>query len=137
MRLDSQFESTKLNILVAEDEEYNFLFISEVLKDYNVNLIRAYNGKMAIDLVQQKPDIDLVLMDVGMPVMDGLEATKRIKSLRPELPIIIQTAYSHLSDKHMALESGCDCFMAKPIVKTELFKCLEKYKPIHAVLEKV
>jgi len=136
MKAERNFTLANLNVLVAEDEHYNFLFISEALRDYNINVIRAHNGKMAVQFCSENQDIDLVLMDVSMPVMDGLEATRKIKSFRPDLPIIIQTAYSSSSDKANALECGCDDFLTKPFSKVNLLKCIETYKPATVCFEK-
>ena len=129
MEYEKNLNSSKLNILVAEDEEYNFLLISEILRGYNINVIRAYNGKMALQYCTENPEIDLVLMDVSMPVMDGLEATKRLKSVRPELPVIIQTSYTSLSDKSIAFDAGCDGFLEKPFTREGLISTVEMYKP--------
>lgn len=137
MTYEKIYNSDRLTILVAEDEEYNFLFVSEILKGYNINIIRAHNGKMALNQCTINPDIDLVLMDVSMPVMDGLEATKRIKSLIPNLPIIIQTSYSSLSDKSVAFAAGCDGFLQKPFLKADLLSSIEAYMPKYASLERV
>ena len=117
-------------ILVAEDEEINFLFIKTLLQigfNSNINVIRAANGEEAINACAKHPDIDIVLMDIKMPVMNGLEATKKIKLSYPNLPIIAVTAYSTESDKIQALSFGCDAFISKPINKAELFQVIKKY----------
>ncbi|MBN1926298.1 MAG: response regulator [Prolixibacteraceae bacterium] len=107
-------------LLIAEDEEYNFMFIEELLSDESYTLIRANNGIEAIEICKSNSLIDLVLMDIKMPVMNGYEATKQIKKIRPDLPIIAQTAYSTESDKNKALESGCSDFISKPFNKEGL-----------------
>ena len=137
MMKEKNLSPTGLHVLVAEDEEYNFLYISEVLKEYKICLYRAYNGKMAVDLCTKHPEINLVLMDVRMPVMDGYEATRQIKALRPDLPVVIQTSYSHILDKTKADEAGCDHFMNKPVLKTDLIQCIEEFMPPGTVLEKI
>lgn len=129
MEYAKNLNSAKLNILVAEDEEYNFLLISEILKEYNINIIRAHNGKMALQHCTENPAIDMVLMDVSMPVMDGLEATKKVKSVRPELPVIIQTSYTSLSDKSIAFDAGCDGFLTKPFTREGLISAVKMHKP--------
>jgi CheY-like chemotaxis protein len=85
-------------------------------------ILRAENGRIAVDLCLNNPNIDMVLMDLLMPVMNGYEATRQIKAQRPELPIIAQTAYAMADDRRKALEAGCDDFIAKPIGKEELLR---------------
>lgn len=117
-------------ILVAEDEEVNYLYIQELLEDVLVdeyNIIHAKNGQEAIDMCIKNKNIDLVLMDIKMPVMNGYDATEKIKSIFPNLPIIAQTAYSTYSDKELALKHGCDDFISKPIDKEKLFGLMTKY----------
>ena len=130
-------QEKRLNILIAEDEEYNYLFLSEILREYNINPARAYNGKMAIDICNTNPDIHLVLMDVRMPVMDGYEATKQIKRFRPNLPIIAQTAFAMESDRQQAINEGFDDYISKPIRTKELFDLIAKYAPQNCPLVKV
>lgn len=118
-----------LNILIAEDEEYNYLFLSEVLSDYQVNLTRAYNGKMAVDICAKDATIQLVLMDIRMPVMDGYQATQLIKQQHPHLPVIAQTAYAMEADRSRALEGGFDDYLSKPLRKADLLKIIVQYAP--------
>ena len=119
-----------VTVLVAEDEQYNFVFLREILSEMNVNIIRANNGLHAVKLCEEHPEIDLVLMDIRMPVMDGYEASQKIKEFRPDLPIIAQTAYAMESDKKKALNAGCDDYVAKPIRKSSLItKILDNLKP--------
>lgn len=126
-----------INILIAEDEEYNFLFISEILSEYNVNISRAYNGKMAVDICASNTKINLVLMDVRMPVMDGYEATKKIKEFRPDLPIIAQTAFAMELDRTTALKEGCDDYISKPVNNELLMDLIIKYAPADFALKRV
>ncbi len=126
--------SSQLTILVAEDEEYNFLYVYEVTKKLNIRLIRAYNGQMAVELCQQNPDIDIVLMDVSMPVMDGYQATRLIKKEFPNLPVIIQTAHLQSSEKDQAFKGGCDFFLNKPIARAELLGAFRKFAPEHVTV---
>lgn len=123
----------KYTILVAEDEEVNYLYIEVLFEeefDGNYNLIHAKNGKEAVETCTSNHNIDLVLMDIKMPVMGGLEAAEKIKSKLPSLPIIAQTAYSTESDKKLALKHGCDEFISKPINKEKLFGLINKYLKI-------
>jgi PAS domain S-box-containing protein len=113
-------------VLVAEDDDINYYYLSRVLKTHNFRVLRALNGQEAIDLVSSKPEIDLILMDIKMPVMNGLQATKIIREQHPNLPIIAQTAYAFDNEKANAMEAGCTEYLTKPINSSELFSCIEK-----------
>ena len=105
-------------ILVAEDTDSNFLLVSIILrKEYTV--LRAYNGIEAID-VYKKEQPDLILMDIKMPVMDGIEALKEIRRHTTQLPVIMQTAYAFDTDRRIAEEAGCNGFITKPVMPREL-----------------
>ncbi|PKO99650.1 MAG: hypothetical protein CVU13_03740 [Bacteroidetes bacterium HGW-Bacteroidetes-8] len=117
--LNFELDSTK-TILIAEDKDSNFLLLEEMLSNSKINIIRALNGIEAIKMCKSNPNIDLVLMDIIMPEMDGYEATKRIKEFKPNLPIIAQSAYINESDRLKALSNGCCDFISKPISKNML-----------------
>jgi PAS domain S-box-containing protein len=120
--ISEEFSGNELNIefkklktfLIAEDEDSNFMFLKELFSDMDIIIIRAMNGLEAVEKCKSNPQIDLVLMDLKMPEMDGLEATKQIKKFRPDLSIIAQTAYSSEEDKNKALACGCSDFIVKP-----------------------
>ena len=103
-------------ILVAEDENDNFILMEALLINLNINIIRAMTGVEAIETCKSK-HVDIVLMDIKMPVMDGYEATKQIRKFMPDLPIIAQTAYATDTDKNKAMECGCTDFISKPFSK--------------------
>lgn len=105
----------KFKILIAEDEEINYYFLKEVLKKYGAKVIWAKNGLEAINMVESDPGISLVLMDIKMPEINGLEAIKYIKVIRPELPVIAQSAFVMDNDRDICLKAGCVDFIAKPI----------------------
>ena len=107
-------------ILVAEDNDSNFILMGYLLKKH-YEVIRAINGIDAVEKVEQG-GIDMVLMDLKMPEMDGLQATRIIKEKYPDMPIIALTANAFSSDRQQAFEAGCDEFLSKP-VNSEL--CLE------------
>ncbi|MEN8121466.1 MAG: response regulator [Bacteroidota bacterium] len=115
-------------ILIVEDEEINFLFIKEILSQINIkcNILEATNGQEAVDIFTNNPDIDLVLMDLKMPVMDGYQATKIIKKLKPEVPIVIQTAYTLEEERKKSKSAGCDDFITKPIRIKEFKEVLSR-----------
>lgn len=114
-------------ILVVEDDEISLEFLKELFEPYNLKLLAAYNGKDAIDLCKEQKDIELVLMDVQLPVMNGREAMQEIKKFRPELPIIAQTAFAMSGDRERYLREGFDSYISKPINVQELLSMVEKY----------
>ena len=113
-------------ILIAEDVESNYLYLSAVLSKINAKIFWAKNGKEAVDIFK-KEEIDLVLMDLQMPEMNGYEATKIIKAIKPDLPIVAQTAFAMSDDREKALEAGCDDYLAKPIKSKDLLNTVEKF----------
>jgi len=114
-------------ILVAEDEEMNFLYIETALADnLEYKILHAKNGEEAIELCE-KHAIDLILMDLKMPILDGFDATKHIKECYPKIPIVAQTAYSTKDDVEKAFEVGCDDFISKPITINHLQNVIEKH----------
>ena len=117
----------KFNILIVEDEEFNAFYLKELLKKKNINTKHVWNGEDAVKLCLNTKDIDLVLMDIKLPKMSGLEATRKIKETKPNLPIIAQTAYAMKSDEVEALQAGCDAYISKPIEEERLMGLLEKY----------
>ena len=114
-------------ILIAEDEDTNFLFLQEVLSPTNVAILRAHNGIEAIELVKKNDSIRLVLMDIQMPRMNGYQATQEIKKLKPSLPVIAQTAYAMAEDRAKGERAGCDYYLSKPIKPNDLLETLKQY----------
>jgi len=114
-------------ILIAEDESLNYQYFEEVLEDTQVTLIWVQNGKEAVDICLQRNDIDLVLMDIKMPEMNGYDATREIKKTKPSLPVIAQTAYALIGDERKAKEAGCDAYIQKPIDVKNLMQILASY----------
>ena len=112
-------------ILVAEDEESNFMFLEALLRKNNFIILRANDGNEAIDICNSRNDIDLVLMDIKMPGIDGYEATKTIKNNHPELPIVAQTAYAMTQDRQRVLNAGCDDYISKPIQAAKLLRIIQ------------
>jgi len=114
-------------ILVADDIDSNFVFLKAAMKHTNVEVIWAKSGLEAVDLVKNNPAIDLVLMDIVMPDMDGFEATKLIKSHNNTLPVVCQTAYPTNDNCQAAQDCGFDSFMAKPIKVEGMLQIIDKY----------
>ncbi len=113
-------------ILVAEDDEANLYYLNTLLKRANMNVVTATNGKEAVTSCQENPDIRLVLMDIRMPEMDGLEATRTIKAFRNELPIIAVTAYALHTDEKKARDAGCDDYLTKPLSRIDLLDRIQR-----------
>lgn len=118
---------TGKTILVVEDVDTNYFYMSSLLQKFNCKILRANNGAKAIDICRTDPSINLVLMDIELPVLDGYKATTEIKKIRPELPIIAQTAFAMMGEREKSKEAGCNDYLAKPIRKEELVSTLRKY----------
>jgi PAS domain S-box-containing protein len=114
-------------ILVAEDVESNFFLIQTILNKTGVKLLWAKNGQEAQEMCRNNFEIDLVLMDIQMPVMSGYDATREIKKIRPSLPIIAQTAYAMSGEKEKTMEAGCDDYIPKPLKKRELISKIHRF----------
>lgn len=125
--VDPQASNAKRTILAAEDIDSNFLLLSSVLR-MHFNVLRAHNGQQAVDIVRDN-HIDLLLMDMKMPVMDGLTATAEIRKFNSRIPIIALTANAFETDRLAALAAGCNEFLVKPIDKSRLMSVLQKYCP--------
>jgi PAS domain S-box-containing protein len=124
---ESSFDWSDKTILIAEDEEANYTFLEVLLKVTGARIMWAKNGLEAVSLCRRHSDINLVLMDIKMPLLDGLEATRQIKNLRTTLPVIVQTAYAMAADEDQCLKCGCDAYMPKPIKSEPLFKLIQEY----------
>ena len=114
-------------VLIVEDDSASYKLLKVLLHTLEIKTIWAEGGNESIKICSENPDIDLVLMDIKMPDLNGYEATKRIKKFRDELPIIAQTAYALYGDTERAAEAGCDEYITKPIRKKELFELISKY----------
>ena len=112
-------------ILIAEDNDSNFILMSYLLKKH-YNIIRAKNGKEAV-YYAANGGFEIILMDIKMPEMDGLEATKIIKKEMPDMPIIALTANAFESDREQALAAGCDDFLSKPVNADVCLATIAKY----------
>ncbi len=111
-----------LVFLIVEDEESNIIVLRILLqKKYNAEVLCARNGQQGVEIVEKRPDIDLVFMDMKMPVMDGYTATGIIKKMRSDLPVIAVTAYGLNGQENEILNAGCDDYLAKPIQAMQIF----------------
>jgi len=119
-------ENKSPNILIAEDVESNYLYLKAVLSKLNATIFWAKNGVEAVNICNEQ-SIDLVMMDLQMPEMNGYEATKILKRKFPNLTIIAQTAFAMSDDREKALDVGCDDYLAKPIKSKDLLNTVEKF----------
>ena len=116
-----------LTILVADDDEVTRFYLSELFEQKCRKMYFAKNGKEAVELFQNNQNIDLILMDIKMPVMDGYSATIKIKEIDKKVVVVAQTAYALASDREKALAAGCDDYLAKPLMKKDLYSVIEKF----------
>jgi PAS domain S-box-containing protein len=115
-------------ILIVEDDEYNAEYLKEVLSDLDINILLANKGKEAVEIsLAQK--VDLVLMDIRLPDIDGYEAIRQIKKHKPHLKIIAQTAYAALEERQIALNAGCIDYISKPTRQNLLLAIINKHLP--------
>lgn len=124
-------------ILVAEDDEINYQYLEEILVRTGARILRAENGLEAINLAESEEKIDLILMDIKMPQVDGIEATKYISAIRPDIPIIAQTAFAMEDDKLKCLQAGCTAYLTKPIERQKLYILLERYIQSNSLRESI
>lgn len=122
-------ETTAKNkiILIAEDDNINFILIKKMLQVTNYDIIRAENGQVAVAIALENPSIDIVLMDIKMPIMNGYEAFEKITEIRPDLPIIAQTAHASEEDREKVNSMGFTDYITKPINKELLLEMVSKY----------
>jgi hypothetical protein len=116
-----------LNILIAEDDENSVIYLQTILQNENCNIILTQNGHETVEVCRNNPDIDLVLMDIQMPGMNGYEATSQIREFNKQVIIIAQTAYGLSGDREKTIQSGCNDYLSKPVNKNELLELIQKY----------
>lgn len=114
-------------ILIAEDIESNYLYLNAVLTKLGGKIQWVKNGLEAVNFIKENSDVDLVLMDLQMPVMNGYDATTEIKKLYPDIVVIAQTAFAITNDRELAFSAGCNDYIAKPIKSTDLLSLVHKY----------
>jgi PAS domain S-box-containing protein len=116
-----------LKILIVEDDEISYSLLSRTLQKISKEVLHAITGVEAVEACRNNPDLDLVLMDIRMPEMDGNEATHQIRQFNKDVIIIAQTAYGFSSDKEKAIEAGCNDYISKPINKNLLYDLIKKH----------
>ena len=123
--LDSIYQCK--NIIIAEDNEYQFQYLKELLSYTHAVIYWAKNGKEVLDYVNQLNNVDLIIMDIRMPYMDGVETTRKIRETNQNIPIVVQTAYASAANELTYLEMGCNDYIAKPINKKEFLEKITRF----------
>jgi PAS domain S-box-containing protein len=125
--IQSESQNAKLKVLITEDDMASEKLLSSFVKGFSKEIIIAKTGSEAIEACRNNPEIDLVLMDLKMPEMDGYCATREIRMFNKKVVIIAQSAYAKSGDKEKALEAGCNDYISKPLSKTLLMSLVQKH----------
>ena len=120
-------QMNQLKILIAEDDVSSEKLMSIVVRKFAKEIILVETGTEAVEACRSNPDIDLILMDIQMPEMDGYEATRQIREFNTRVVIVAQTAYALSGEKEKAVEAGCNDYISKPIRKDNLMELIQKY----------
>jgi len=122
-----EVQMKNLKILIVEDDEVSYLLLKRTIQKIGKEVLHAITGVEAIEACRSNPDLDLILMDIRMPIMDGCEATRQIRQFNKDVIIIAQTAYAFAGDSEIAIEAGCNDYISKPINMTLLFELIKKH----------
>jgi CheY-like chemotaxis protein len=122
-----EIQLKNLKILIVEDDEISYSLLTRTIQKISKEVLHALTGVQAIEACRNNPDLDLVLMDIRMPQMNGLEATQQIRQFNKDVIIIAQTAYAFTGDSEKAIEAGCNDYITKPINMTLLFELIKKH----------
>jgi PAS domain S-box-containing protein len=123
----NEVQLKNLKILIVEDDEISYSLLSITVQKISKEVLHVITGVQAVEACRNNPDLDLILMDIRMPQMNGLEATQQIRQFNTEVIIIAQTAYGFSGDREKAIEAGCNDYISKPINKTLLYELIEKH----------
>lgn len=126
-KIKKQKPTKNLKILIVEDDKYSNQLLTYMLSDFGKEIMNVSSGSEAIEICKNNPDIDLILMDIQMPEMNGYEATKQIREFNKKVIIIAQTAFALSGDREKSIEIGCNDYITKPIKKDELMSLVNKY----------
>ncbi|MDD2304600.1 MAG: response regulator [Prolixibacteraceae bacterium] len=124
---DTTYSWLGKTILIVEDNETSNIYFEAALRKTKAVLIWAKNGLDAVEMVKKNNQVDLILMDINMPKLDGIEATRIIKGINPEIVIVVQTAFILSGEERMCQEAGCDEFITKPIRLKYLLDTINRY----------
>jgi CheY-like chemotaxis protein len=122
--LDPTKKVNQKTVLLVEDHKYNLLVLKKMMERLGYAVITAVNGQEAVNICNNNKNIDLVMLDIKMPVMDGYDALKEIRKIMPSIKIIAETAYALTGDKRKILEAGFDGYLSKPITQESLEEIL-------------
>ncbi len=122
-----EYNWDKHTLLIVDDEPMILNYFDEVLGFTGIQIKHAENGKQAVEICTKSHEVDIVLMDIKMPELNGYEATKAIKSKRPEVVIIAQTAYAMAGEREKCLTAGCDDYISKPVKRNKILRLMDKY----------
>jgi len=125
--LDETYNWSGKTVLIVEDDDISYYFLEAIVEPTGAEVLIAENGASAIGICNARTDISLILMDIQLDQMDGLTATQKIKSFRPELPIIAQTAKALEGDEEICLAAGCDDYVQKPIDSKLLLRKMNNF----------
>lgn len=125
--LEETIRQRKMKILIAEDDSLSMLYLQNLLEPIAFKLYYTNNGTDAVKMAKENPDIDAILMDIRMPDISGIEATRQIRKFNKKVTIIAQTAFAFTNDKISAIYAGCNDYITKPVLPNELFKVLDKW----------
>jgi CheY-like chemotaxis protein/nitrogen-specific signal transduction histidine kinase len=124
---DEKNQINDLKILIAEDDEISEMLITIDVDKFGKEILKARTGNATVEICRKNPDIDLILMDIQMPDMNGYEATRQIRQFNKDVVIIAQTAFGLSGDREKAIEAGCNDYIAKPINRAELLALIQKH----------
>lgn len=127
LKFKSDNKLTTSLILIAEDEISNYLYFNEILKKKGFKTLHAFNGEEAVSMCRQFPEITLIIMDIKMPVMNGLDATRLIREFRTNIPIVAVTAFAQSNDRYQAILAGCNDYITKPVKPGEFLLMIKRY----------
>jgi len=113
-------------ILIVEDIDSCCELIEEMLSELEVTILVAKDGISAVNMCESNPSIDIVLMDILIPKLNGHEATRQIKKIRKDLPVLVQTSYAMDGDEIKARQAGCDAYLTKPLNRIQLVETIQK-----------
>jgi PAS domain S-box-containing protein len=125
--LSEKLSGLNLKILIVEDSEFSDYYLKKVLQPFASQILHAANGKEAVETARQNHNIDLILMDIKMPEMDGYQATREIRKFNRDVIIIAQTAFAMIRDQEKAIEAGCNGYITKPVLKKVLIAEILKF----------
>lgn len=127
MKREPGYRWDSKKILVVEDDESSALLLGEILSETGATVNYTSDGNEAVAYMKAHPETDLILMDINLPVMDGIAATREIKSFADHVVVIAQTAYAFSVDHYQAAEAGCDAYMTKPLVAAVLLEKMSRF----------